>query len=92
MLAALEVASPPSHAFGRAATTGVGGGTAAEDREFDHLLAELGLEAYAAALRASVVVNVDELRELTEADLVDMVPGITVEERTRVLRWALGSS
>ena len=86
MLVALEVASPPSHAFGRAATTGLG------DREFDHLLAELGLGAYAAALRASVVVNVDELRELTEADLVDMVPGITVEERTRVLRWALGSS
>lgn len=40
---ALEAASPPTHAFGRAGTTGFDGGSAAEDREFDRLLAELGL-------------------------------------------------
>lgn len=43
-------------------------------------------------MREHVVVNADELRDLTEVDWITIAPGITADERARVARWADGSS
>ena len=80
----------PSHGFGRAATTGFVGGAspgsaAAEDAAFDVLLAQLGLSAFAGALRADAIPNADELRDATEGELVGL--GVGEEERVRVAAW-----
>ena len=97
LVATLQAASPPTHAFGRTATTGVqdavGGGGAipgsmtAEDAAFDALLQQLGLLHHATALRDNAIVNADELRDVTENELRDVVPMIGADEMDRVLVW-----
>ena len=89
-LAVAQGGSPPSHAFGRSTTTGIDspGSAAADDAALDALLATLGLQAHAAEFRAHAVVNADEVRALTEEEMVAIVPGMSGPERLRLLRWA----
>ena len=94
LVATLQEASPPTHAFGRAATTGVhqhsgasGGSATAEDDAFDALLQQLGLLHHADALRHSAVVNADELRDASANDLRESVPTMSAEETARLLTW-----
>ena len=88
-LAVAQGGSPPSHAFGRSTTTGIDspGSVAADDAALDALLATLGLQAHAEEFRAHAVVNADEVRALTEEEMVAMVPGMSGSERLRLLRW-----
>lgn len=94
LVATLQEASPPTHAFGRAATTGVHqqngasvGSATAEDDAFDALLQQLGLLHHADALRHSAVVNADELRDASANDLRESVPTMSAEETARLLTW-----
>jgi hypothetical protein len=77
----LADASPPTHGFGRARTTGFG---EQDDSAFDALLAQLGLGARAAVLRDRAIVNETELRDMTEAEASEL---LSVEERNRWLLW-----
>ena len=86
---AVQSASPPTHAFGRAATTGsreLDGAT--EDRQFVDLLASLGLQGHAVALEAQAIVTCDELRDLTESEMDSL--GMTAAERASLAAWVAG--
>lgn len=87
---AVENASPPSHAFGRTATTGQSpeGRSAMqeEDRLFDTLLVSLGLQGYATALRAQAIVTAEELQDLTDREMESL--GMTIGDRARIVDWA----
>jgi tetratricopeptide (TPR) repeat protein len=87
---AVEAVAKPTHAFGRAATTGIAAGSVEEleDRKFDTLLESLGLQAYAVALRAQAIVTGDELRDLTESEMESL--RMAPDERARVVSWAAG--
>jgi hypothetical protein len=87
---AVENASPPSHAFGRTATTGQSpeGRSAIqeEDRLFDTLLVSLGLQGYATALRAQAIVTAEELQDLTDREMESL--GMTIGDRAIIVDWA----
>lgn len=86
----LEHASPPTHGFGRAATTGVGDVEQAVVA-FDTLLAQLGLVRYGVVLRSHAIVDEVELRDMTEAEVAEWMPNMKVEERSRWLAWRAAS-
>ena len=87
---AVQAQALPSHAFGRAATTGASGTQrppVAEAAAFDSMLSQLGLSAHADALRATAIVNVDELRDMTVDEMREDRILFTEQEIARVLAW-----
>ena len=82
---AVQRASPPSHAFGRAKTTGVDQEEAA--REFEEVLSALGLSEHSRALRADGVMDVEDLRGLTDAEADSLMPTMPAEVRNRWVAW-----
>ena len=87
---AVQAQALPSHAFGRAATTGASDSQrppVAEAAAFDSILSQLGLSAHADALRATAIVNVDELRDMTVDEMREDRILFTEQEIARVLAW-----
>ena len=85
---AIESASPPQHAFGRAKTTGKPAVDAHVGiHRFEALLSQLGLESHAVALRADGIVDEEDLRGLTVEEASGLLPTLTVEARNRWIQW-----